>query len=248
MTSVSVLVPARLDDERAELWAWLKPQWTALGFEVIEGTVPDGAPWSKGAAVADALTRATGDILVVTDADVWCDPRAVEQAIAHVSRPVNPSPWAMPHERVLRLTKAATARVLAGQGWPEAPGEVLVLDDRLAKVFAERPYVGVLGGGIVVLHRKIYEQIPIDPRFLYWGQEDEAWARALLTLAGYPSRGKADLWHLYHAPSPMRQSRGLGSPENVALFHRYQAAAQLASRGRRDVAAMRALIAEIRGR
>src|SRR5690606_21183591 len=99
-------------------------------------------------AVADALARATGDILVITDADVWCDPRAVEQAIRAVSRPVNPSPWAMPHERVIRLTQTATERVLAGEGWPPTPGEILILTDRLAGTFAERPYIGVLGGGM----------------------------------------------------------------------------------------------------
>ena len=71
---VSVLVPWRETPDRAPLWAYLRAKWTSTfpNWEIIEGSCPDG-PWRKGLAVADALTRARGDVLVVADADVWTD-------------------------------------------------------------------------------------------------------------------------------------------------------------------------------
>lgn len=93
---ISVLVPWRPSPERQRVWDALRPRWEALGYEVIEGTCV--GPWSKGTAVAEALARASHKVLVVADADVWCD--GLEWATAEV---YGGSPWAIPHYRVVRL-------------------------------------------------------------------------------------------------------------------------------------------------
>jgi hypothetical protein len=218
---VSVLVPARLDAQRARLWEFLRPRWEALGYELVEGDSSTRA-WCKARAVADALARAVGQVLVVADADVWCD--GVPAAVAAVRRG---AAWAIPHYRVCRLTRPATDEVLRSGAWPGRP---------VPTTYAQRPYPGRPGGGIVVLSRDTYAKAPIDPRFTGWGQEDESWALALGTLAGRCWRGTADLWHLWHDPAP-RLNRTTGSRQSMMLHRRYSLAA-------RQPARMRALLAE----
>lgn len=223
--SVSVLVPWRSGDPDRELaWTYLRALWTERypTWEVVEGFCPDG-PWRKGAAVADALSRAAGDIVVVADADVWCDDvgLAVDQVRAGAG-------WAMPHYRVCRLTAVATAQAVETREWPTR---------RVTLTYDRSPYPGVMGGGISVMTRQTYVSAPIDPRFSGWGQEDEAWALALRRLVGKPWRGTADLWHLWHRPQP-RQSRLVGNQAGQSLYRRYAAAA-------RDPRRMTALLAEI---
>lgn len=120
--------------------------------------------------------------------------------------------WAIPHQLVRRLD--------------ENGGE------------AERPYVGIEGGGIVVARRETLLDVPLDPRFVGWGQEDESHGVALTTLHGRPWRGTADLTHFHHPPQP-RLSRARGSRESWELRRRYM-------RARHDKRAMRELVAEAR--
>lgn len=217
--TVSVLVPWRPSPERVAAWEFLRPRWDALGWQVVTGEPPPG-PWVKALAVADALGRADGDVLVLADADVWCDDAA--WAVQEVQ---SGAAWAMPHWEVCRLDRASTDAVLAG----DAPL-------RRGLTYDRRPYVGRRGGGITVLRRETYGRAPMDPRFVGWGREDDAHALALRCLAGGERRGFADLWHLWHEPQP-RPALGKGSPESEALHARYVAA-------KRDPDAMQALLDE----
>lgn len=201
--------------ERALAWVW--ERWEATGHQVLLGWWED-KPWCKARAVSTWLPDATGDILVVADADCWSD--GIPDAIAAVS---DGAPWAMPHGKVHRLTHAATQHVLDGHA--PAPGMDLT----------QAPYQGWPGGGLVTVRRDVYEQAPLDPRFVGWSGEDESWARALTVLAGRGWRGRASLWHLWHPPQE-RQSRRWGSDAARQLASRYRAA--------RTPDAMRALLAE----
>jgi hypothetical protein len=207
---VAVLVPFRSDGgHRDEAWAWAWDRWTRKHptWQVVEGSCPDG-PWSKGTALADALTKTTARVLVLADADVWCP--AVAAAVDKVATGQNR--WAIPHRDVRRLSEAATASLLAGR---------LRYDQLPAASLAEPAYRGYAGGGITVIHRDLLTQAPIDPRFTGWGQEDQAAAIAWTALGGRPWRGTADLYHLWHPP-PARKSRTVGSSESAELFRRYR--------------------------
>lgn len=220
--TVSVIVPWRPDGaHRDAAWAWVRGWWEARfpGWQVVTGTPPAGQ-WCKAAAVAAALHDADGDVLVVADADVWCE--GVLQAVTAIAEG---APWAIPHGNVHRLTEQSTAALLDGA----------VLDATTA--LAERPYAGFAGGGMTVLPRSVYERVPLDVRFAGWGQEDEAWAIALSCLGGQPWRGAAPLWHLWHPPQP-RLTRRWGSEDSRYLWQRYHQA-------RFDAHAMQALLAEI---
>jgi hypothetical protein len=216
---ITVVVPWRAGcPHREAAWAYIRRCYEREhpGWQVIEG-VCDG-PWRKAVAVADGLSKADGDIVVVADADVWCDYTPAVRAL-HEGHP-----WAIPHLMVHRLTPAATAAVY-DTGHLMGPA-------------LELPYRGRPGGGVVVLPRALIDEVPMDPRFTGWGHEDEAWATALKTVAGEPFRGVETLWHLWHPPQE-RPTRRKGSPESQRLYKRYRHATG-------DVARTRALLAEAR--
>lgn len=209
---VSVVVPYRGGQEHRDAnWLFLRERWYRLArsmspnWEVITGACSDG-PWVKADAIADALSRATGSILVVADADVWCE--GVIGAVRQVSE--ERYPWAVPHLAVHRLTEAATRHL--------RDSNPIGHDD-----LDEQPYEGVVGGGMFVIDRAAYENAPMDRRFKGWGQEDVSAGLAWATLYGQPWRGIDPLWHLWHPPME-RMTRVAGSTEGLKLWQEYRRA------------------------
>jgi len=219
--TVSVVVPFASDDPtRRRARDYVRAWWESNGFEVVEGSCDE--PWRKAVAVADAVRRSDGEILVVADADVVInDPFVIDEAVAAVR---DQAPWVMPHGKVHRLDPTATEAVYAGIH----PAETVRR--------TQSPYQGWAGGGIVVVARHTWNDIPMDPRFVGWSGEDESWAAALTTLSGPVVRFDRPLYHLFHQPQP-RMSRRWGSTAARSLARRYSAA-----RGEPDQ--MRALVAE----
>lgn len=217
--NISVLVPWQPGcPHREAAWEFLRPRWATVG-ELVVGTC-DGQ-WVKADAVADALYRAAGDLLVIADADVWVDPSAAIEAC---------ETWAVPHLMVNRMSRRSTDAVIGGEDWRRLPLDQT--NDR-----NRTPYQGQSGGGVTVVRRDVYEECPI-PRIVGWGQEDETWSIALHALYGPPWRGDADLVHLWHPPQP-RMNRVDGSVEGRRLRRRFHEA-------RHDPEAIRALIEEAR--
>lgn len=216
----TVLVPWRGGDPHREAaWRWVRERWRNLPHPVVRCWSQSG-PWRKGEVIRDFSRQVDDEILILADADVWCD--GIEAAIEAVEAGAG---WAAPHQKVHRLTERATDYLLRGCCEP------LALDT------IEDPYNGIPGGGIVVVRRKTLLEVPFDPRFNGWGGIDTSWRDAMLTLIGAPRRGRDPLFHLYHPPQP-RRTRKVGSRENDLLRRRYVRAT-----GRRKQ--MRALLAEI---
>lgn len=218
MPRVAVVVAWRPGCEhRHRAWQWVKSQYANHhpDWEVIEAHAPAGA-WCKAAAVMPAVAETDAQVVLLADADVWCDQLAQAADLAATGR------WVVPHTNVHRLTPEATVALIAGNPGPHA--------------VCERPYRGIVGGGIIAAPRDLLLDIPMDPRFIGWGQEDQSHGIALHFLAGPCARGTSDLWHLWHPPQN-RFSRKVGSIEGQMLHRRYLKA-------RRDPAAMRALIEE----
>jgi hypothetical protein len=221
----AVVIPWRPDhSHRSRAWRHLRPRWQAAhpDWDLLEGLF-EGEPWIKSHAIGAALARTDAEVLVIADADVWCEGtrRAVEAVEAGDAR------WAIPHRRVHRLGPLPTRRLLAGRlPWEKIETASL----------AQRPYTGMPGGGLVVIDRALYEAAPLDPRFRGWGGEDSAAGIAWAALAGKPWRGTDPLWHLWHPPQP-RTTRGVGSTESLQLLGRYKL-----KRGNAD--AIKAIIAE----
>lgn len=221
--TVSVIVPYRPDGaEREDNWHFLYDCWRRnfANWEVVTGDCQAGE-WIKADAIADALTHATGDTIVMADADVWCQRSAVIAAVRAVQEY---NTWAIPHLTVHRMTPYGTHRFKSYE-------EVDPLED-----FEEPPYEGVAAGGMFVMRRDAYEAAPLDRRFRGWGQEDQSAAMAWTTLYGLPWRGIDPLWHLWHPPMK-RENRVVGSKEGRALWERYR-------RANHNRPAMRALVGE----
>ena len=180
---------------------------------------PGTAPWVKALAVRPAIEASDADVIVVADADCWTD--GLDLAVEAVECGV---PWAIPHRSVYRLNEQASARYMAG--------DIGFTHDDLT----QEPYPGYPGGGFVVARRETLLDVPLDPLFIGWGQEDECWAAALTTIAGTPWRGIAHLIHLWHPPQP-RENRVIGNPEGWRRRRRYLKA-------RSNPAAMRDLVRE----
>ncbi len=219
LSACEVVVPWRPGcPHRARAWRWVQGRIRATGWPVVTARAADSVAWCKAAAINPWIEASRADIIVLSDADVWTD--GLAGAVAAVCQG---AAWAIPHREVHRLSEAGTEALLAGGDWSEMP-----LD--------EQPRQGVTGGGILVARRETLVDIPMDVRFIGWGQEDLSHGAALATLAGEPWRGSADLLHLWHPPQA-RLTRKHGSEHNWGLWRRYAAALN-------DPVSMRALIEE----
>ena len=211
--AIEVIIPyAGVDPYRERALTWVT-DCCEYPYTVATGVLP----FNKASTFMPAVEQSSAEIIVMHDADVWTP--GLDKAICAVS---NGAAWAIPHWFVYRLTEDATQRFVNGGG-----------DDG---DLARPPYVGIAGGGIVVARRDTMLDIPMDPRFESWGQEDESWAMALWCLRGEPWRGEAPLVHLWH-PLEAREGQRKGSQLGWDLRNRY-------ARVRHDLPGMRDLLRE----
>lgn len=230
MPKVAVVIPFNSDEPwRVKAFEYVT-KWYETNFpdwEIIAGSDGDHRHgWIKALAVKAAVAKTDADILVIADADCVCDGvgPAVEAVQAGEAR------WAVPHYSIRRLTEEATTWLYEGRGIK--PNQLL---RTVCKV-----YSAVAGGGITVIERQAYEEVPLDPRFHLTHGEDVAWATALKVLVGKPktfrpksgvrsSEAMYDLYHLYHPPIP---PVGIKYDANRNMALRYQRAARLADQMR----------------
>jgi hypothetical protein len=112
--SASVVIPfAGKDTFRRAALDWVRKRWTTelpdYHLAVIGGST---SPWRKGEVVRDGVGLALSDLVIVADADVWCDPAAIRAACLAVT--AGAADWAVPHLDVYRLTNESTTRVIEG--------------------------------------------------------------------------------------------------------------------------------------
>lgn len=210
---VSVIIPWQPGDPTREhakdyVMSWFHNIMPSSWQIVLAET--DQRPFSKSAALREALKDTFGKIIVVHDAD--CITPGLPEAVEMVKGRAR---WAIPHTMVHRLTPEATEAVYQGQH----PNDLL-------QATHEKPYRGVRTGGSVVLERDLFEECPPDKRFIGWGGEDEAWGYALHIVANHDApRSKQPLIHLWHNP-PERLTRMYGSLESKKLLERYRTASR----------------------
>lgn len=222
LVTVSVVVPRSPGScpDREAAWEWCARWWTHHfpTWEVVEGFAP-AAGWSKGTALADAVAKASGDVLVVADADVLVPPGVLRQAVDLVG---GGAPWVVPHGEVHRLDPPYTRSFLGG-----GPEQDLTPPAR--RHLSQLPYSSVPGGGISVLTRAAWEVAPVDPRFVEWGGEDDAWGRALDTLMGRHVQIEVPLLHLWHPPQSTRRRPTRATNDLVSAYKRATHAPRLMS-------------------
>ena len=224
--TTAVLVPFRGGEpHRDRNWSWVRSRYEQSGFDVIVGTT-DAEGFSRTQGILNAREQSDAEVFIVADADVWTDPAALLGGVSQARA----SGWAVPNRLLHRLSEESTWRVLAGEDWHGLP--LSTDNDHDSKPYCVNP-----GGTLLVVTADAFDTAPPDPRFVGWGQEDDAWATALRRLVGPEWRGSADIVHLWH-PAESRRSREVGSVDNVALRRRYFIA--------RSQEAMRSLVEETR--
>jgi hypothetical protein len=194
--TLSLLVPFRTDDgPRARAWEHARDVWeTHLPEAELVVRDAGGERFHKAASFNLAASEANGDVFVLADADCIVDVDRVREAVS-IGRPV------IPFERICRLSRAATERVLDGEAPDPGGGKCGALGTPYALVLSREHYFAVKG---------------LDERFVGWGGEDNAFAYALSTMVAPLLRLPGVAYHLWHPAQPK-----IG--ENGALFDRYRA-------------------------
>lgn len=203
--SVDLIVPYLPDGGlRDKNFHYLTSLWEEYypSLNICVGS-PRGDMWNKAQALDEAVSKARAKTLIVADADVWCTPTQLVQAVAYVDQRGG---WAIPHQKVVRLDEGTSA------AWtPDYKGKIKC--DRA-------PYVGVPGGGLFVIRREDYLDVPMDPRFKGHSGQDIAWAHSADTLISRHMRFFGRLIHLWHPQQPTKGDPAFSKP-NFRLMNEY---------------------------
>ena len=224
----SLIVPWKYAYDRERIWSYLWPAWEEEGFEVILSPLSDFEIWRKGKAWAQGLQKASCDFVCLMDADCWVP--KLSDAVGLLSQGHR---WVQGQDTVLRFDEATTQRLLRGEIALEEAG-------RMDHVWEDEPRKASAGVG-TILRREDADEIPLDPRFVGWGYEDNAWWEALSTLYGPPGRLPSSIcFHLHHRPQPDKDRVPTSQKPNWLLWRQY-----VRARGRPE--RMRKLLSEIDG-
>jgi glycosyltransferase involved in cell wall biosynthesis len=204
MTSLSIAMPfASADARRQRLFEWVCRRWTFLlpDAQLCIGE-SDLANFNRSAARNAAIAQATGDVLVITDADTACNVEQVQAAIEMVR---GGAAWVVAHTTYYALSEAFSDKVLGGP-----------VDIEFAPPY-EGPSSTRSEAGVLVLPRATLDRVGgYDERFIGWGYEDNAFAAAVNQVAGPYHRVAGDMLHLWHDPGLAMAQPNIA--HNRALF------------------------------
>ncbi len=246
---ISIIVPLRVvpGSIRHRNWRWLYAYWRheLPNAELIIGR-SQGEVFSKTEAVNNGVARSRGRILAVIDGDCYLPGSVIQECAdaldASLARGI--PRWFIPYRTLYRLTSDATdAAVLSDPAdpWrmPDPPPDDIV-ESTVGSLHGRR-----YGALITIYPREAADLIGgMDPRFIGWGGEDIAYARALDTLYAKHKTTPNAVTHFWHpkigASYVTRTWAGQdagGERANGDLAYRY-------SRATGDRARMRALVDE----
>ncbi len=185
-----------------------------LGRQVVDAElIVADDPWqafNRGRALNAGVHRASGDVLLLVDADMVVPAEALFAAIEAVGQG---AAMVVPFRRLVGLNGPASELVVTGRSpfGPWGPDQIALEWDRRST------------GGMNLIRREVFDQVGgFDERFAGWGGEDAAFASAVGTLAGPVEWIAATGVHLWHPHSPDRGS--YRTVANMALARRYEKA------------------------
>lgn len=213
-----VLIPYRGDGgARDELYGWVTAWWKA-SFPAADIIVSDSGAESfhRGASRNAAYEASTTGVVVVADADTVPQMWAVQHAVHAVQMG---APWALPYgtERYYNLTERATRLVL---GCNPITTELDEPSDDQAYEHKITSWAGCL-----IIPRSSWDAVGgYDERFRGWGYEDNAFVKALDTLAGEHARVPSFACHLWHPITPGTNFDQPDIEHNRTLYRAYERA------------------------
>lgn len=190
-SNVSVLFPFGPDNgPRSEAFEWVLKFYDRM-FPEVEICIVEinEQPFPKARAINQAAEKATRDIFLIADTDLFFDPDLLNVAVKELESHA----WVLPFARRLYLDKESSKKVISSD--PQWPIQVEI------KVH-QAPQVG--WGLLNVVPRKFFEAVNgFDERFVGWGGEDDTFAVSLNTLCGPGKRLNGSAYHLWHPQGDM---------------------------------------------
>jgi hypothetical protein len=186
---ISVLIPFKSDNGgyRDANLAYVTSRYQTLMPEIELVIGEDQSElFNKSRAVNQAARKATGELLIIADADVFFETQLIDKivAIAHGH------PWIIPYSRCFILNREGSLEVTK-TGRIELPQSVCSLEVEKVCFY--------YGGLMNVVSRKAFEKVGgMDERFFGWGEEDDSFARTLDTIVGKHYRMEETIFHLWH--------------------------------------------------
>lgn len=222
--SLSILVPYRPDKGArtsaweyvvAPYWSRVVDDWRADAELIVETPEPSGpghaGDFNHPLAINRAAARASGDLLLVADADTLPDndyPWKVERVLRS-----GHAQWALPRF-YRKLTSAASVNVGSDARWKRASRTPVVIggnaaepDWRLPEGYYEWIGDSVSWSGCVAIPRAAFRDVGgYDERIAWWGADDICMGLTLEALYGPPARiaGVTHFWH----PTPSEHNYG----------------------------------------
>ncbi|HEX3046211.1 MAG TPA: galactosyltransferase-related protein [Bacillota bacterium] len=206
---ISVLIPFHSDGGgiRDKIFNLVKKRYETLmpDVELVIGE-DDGEPFNRARARNKAAAKATGDLFILADADIFFGAKLIDK----IKTIVDFYPWIIPYSRGYKLNPVYT-RFVISTGELQIP-KTLRSGDVLENCTA-------LGGFMNVMSRQAFQTVGgLDERFMGWGPEDLTFTMALDTLVGKHFQMNETIFHLWHPPAERYHQY---TPYNEELKNRY---------------------------
>ena len=246
---ISILVPFHSSDpnnQRTKNWNWLHKYWRKQlpGAEIIIGVDSEagvnGKPFSKSCAVNDAVSKSSGDILVIVDADGYISVDSILLCAEEIreTRKDNRKLWFIPYRKFYRLTEEASQYILESNPndpikYEEQPPETHILNNAMFNGTSGSAFGHWYGALIQIMPIEAFEEVGgWDTRFRGWGGEDHAAMRAMDTLYWPHKTLPTPVFHIWHpfknveSKNPSKSKNRLWENQgadstNDKLSHRY---------------------------
>jgi hypothetical protein len=179
---VSVIIPFR--EDRAGLrgptkdWVEAHWRWALPDAQIIVSPDSGEDPFCKAEAVNNGYRLATGNVLIVADADTICEPKHLKVPI---ERALATNRLVVPWQQAYRPDDADSATMMA-----EAPDKPLHFPHEIRK---RSPHTvnNTTAAMVYVISKLGFEMVEgMDGRMRGWGYEDVCFRRACSALLGRP--------------------------------------------------------------
>lgn len=208
-TSVIIPFESNNDVHRLRALQYIIDWWKDnFDFEIIIGR---SDPYTKGSALHNGVNQTNAECLILSDADSFITPiENITKAVNFISSKPR---WSVPYNRVYRFTEEESEK------WYSV-SKSLVPDLKTKHNLTDHPYYPALGGGIVILHRELWDVVGgIDSRFSGWGGEDRSFGYALSTMHSHAVQMEGRLLHMWHPDQGPSQPMSI---KTESLYKRYR--------------------------
>lgn len=148
-------------------------------------------PFNKSWGMNVAFRQSSGDILVISDADILIQAEDIQRAVSACEKELDAL---RPYGRLIDMTADETEEFMKHGELPDAPADERGFDRAHVKESL------CTAGGIYIIRRGFYILTGgMDERFSGWGGEDDAMSIKMLGMSSRVAIARhATAWHLWH--------------------------------------------------